>query len=159
MKVAGSRHVYPLAITWSHRFAAPRAVLIGDAAVGMHPVTAHGFNLGLQSATTLARGIRSALRRGEDWAGSPVLREYESDHRRTSRPIYEATNLIVRLYGDTRPAARRFFHIDGPSMAVRALQALAARGEVDASVPQEAASRYRLSDVTAGASGNEGGDS
>ncbi len=33
------------------------------------------------------------------------------------------------------------------------------RGEVDRSVPLEAARRYRLSDVTAGASGNEGGDS
>jgi pyruvate dehydrogenase E1 component len=62
-------------------------------------------------------------------------------------------------FSDTRPAARRFFHIDGPSMAVRALQSLAERGEVDRSVPLEAARRYRLSDVTAGASGNEGGDS
>ena len=62
-------------------------------------------------------------------------------------------------FSDTRPAARRYFHIDGPSMAVRALQMLAARGEVDASVPVEAARRYRLDDVTAGASGNEGGDS
>ncbi|HET6949236.1 MAG TPA: pyruvate dehydrogenase (acetyl-transferring), homodimeric type, partial [Acidimicrobiales bacterium] len=62
-------------------------------------------------------------------------------------------------FSDTRPAARRFFHIDGPSMAVRALASLAARGEVDRSVPLEAARRYRLSDVTAGASGNEGGDS
>ena len=44
-------------------------------------------------------------------------------------------------------------------MAVQALQALAARGEVDPSVAREAASRYRLNDVTAGASGNEGGDS
>ena len=62
-------------------------------------------------------------------------------------------------FSDTRPAARRFFHIDGPSMAVRALQSLADRGEVDRSVPLEAARRYRLSDVTAGSSGNEGGDS
>ena len=62
-------------------------------------------------------------------------------------------------FSDTRPAARRVFHIDGPSMAVQALQALAARGEVDPSVAREAASRYRLNDVTAGASGNEGGDS
>ncbi|HSO64911.1 MAG TPA: pyruvate dehydrogenase (acetyl-transferring), homodimeric type, partial [Ornithinibacter sp.] len=62
-------------------------------------------------------------------------------------------------FSDTRPAARRFFHIDGPSMAARALASLAARGEVDRSVPLEAARRYRLSDVTAGASGNEGGDS
>ncbi|MGL4178059.1 MAG: transketolase-like TK C-terminal-containing protein, partial [Dermatophilaceae bacterium] len=60
---------------------------------------------------------------------------------------------------DTRPAARRYFHIDGPSMAVRALQALAARGEVDRSVPLDAARRYRLGDVTAGSSGSlEGGD-
>ncbi|PKW28247.1 pyruvate dehydrogenase (acetyl-transferring), homodimeric type [Phycicoccus duodecadis] len=62
-------------------------------------------------------------------------------------------------FSDTRPAARRFFHIDGPSMAVRALQALAERGEIDRSVPLEAARRYRLHDVTAGRSGNEGGDS
>jgi pyruvate dehydrogenase E1 component len=61
-------------------------------------------------------------------------------------------------FSDTRPAARRFFHIDGPSVAVRALQVLAARGEVDPSVPQEAASRYRLDDVTAGTSGTAGGD-
>ena len=37
-------------------------------------------------------------------------------------------------FSDTRPAARRFFHIDGPSMAVRALQSLAEGGEVDRSV-------------------------
>ena len=61
-------------------------------------------------------------------------------------------------FSDTRPAARRFFHIDGPSVAVRALQMLAARGEIDAHLPQEAAKRYRLLDVTAGTSGTAGGD-
>ena len=62
-------------------------------------------------------------------------------------------------FSDTRPAARRFFHIDGPSVAVRALQMLAARGEVSADVAREAAARYRLLDVTAGTSGNAGGES
>jgi pyruvate dehydrogenase E1 component len=61
-------------------------------------------------------------------------------------------------FSDTRPAARRFFHIDGPSVVVRALQMLAARGEVDAGLAREAASRYQLLDVTAGTSGNAGGD-
>jgi len=61
-------------------------------------------------------------------------------------------------FSDTRAAARRYFHIDGPSMVVRTLQALAARGEVDASAPGQAAEKYRLLDVTAGASGNAGGD-
>jgi len=61
-------------------------------------------------------------------------------------------------FSDTRPAARRFFHIDGPSVAVRALQMLAERGEVDRSAPAKAAERYRITDVTAGTSGNAGGD-
>jgi pyruvate dehydrogenase E1 component len=62
-------------------------------------------------------------------------------------------------FSDTRPAARRFFHIDGPSVAVRALQLLANRGEVSEDVAREAAQRYRLLDVTAGTSGNAGGES
>src|SRR5699024_9101888 len=45
-------------------------------------------------------------------------------------------------FADTRPAARRFFHIDGPSMAVKALQMLADRGQIDPTVPAEAAERY-----------------
>ena len=62
-------------------------------------------------------------------------------------------------FSDTRQAARRFFHIDGPSVTVRALQVLAARGEIDPGVPAKAAEKYRLLDVTAGASGNAGGES
>ncbi|MFP5416085.1 MAG: pyruvate dehydrogenase (acetyl-transferring), homodimeric type [Actinomycetes bacterium] len=62
-------------------------------------------------------------------------------------------------FSDTRAAARRFFHIDGPTMAVKALQMLVARGEVDPSWPTQAAEKYRLLDVTAGSSGNAGGES
>ncbi|MGV1009016.1 MAG: pyruvate dehydrogenase (acetyl-transferring), homodimeric type [Dermatophilaceae bacterium] len=61
-------------------------------------------------------------------------------------------------FADTRAAARRYFHIDGPSMAVRTLQVLARRGEVDPSLPLRAAEQYQLLDVRAGASGNTGGD-
>jgi pyruvate dehydrogenase E1 component len=62
-------------------------------------------------------------------------------------------------FSDTRPAARRFFHIDGPSLAVRTLQQLAKRGEVPADYAAKAAEKYRLDDVTAGTSGNAGGES
>ncbi|MFK0239923.1 pyruvate dehydrogenase (acetyl-transferring), homodimeric type [Microbacterium sp. NPDC090281] len=58
-------------------------------------------------------------------------------------------------FSDTRAAARRFFKIDGPSVVVRTLQLLAARGEVDATVPVQAAARYRLLDVNAGTSGSD----
>ncbi len=62
-------------------------------------------------------------------------------------------------FSDTRAAARRYFKIDGPSLVVRTLQQLAARGEVDASLPQQAIDRYRLHDVNAGNTGNAGGES
>ena len=61
-------------------------------------------------------------------------------------------------FSDTRAAARRYFHVDGPSMAVRALQMLADRGWVAEDVPGKAAEKYRLLDVSAGTSGNAGGD-
>ncbi|HET7305331.1 MAG TPA: pyruvate dehydrogenase (acetyl-transferring), homodimeric type [Segeticoccus sp.] len=61
-------------------------------------------------------------------------------------------------FSDTRPAARRYFHIDGPSVAVRALQLLAQRGELDPALARQAADKYKLLDVTAGTSGTAGGD-
>ena len=62
-------------------------------------------------------------------------------------------------FSDTRAAARRHFKIDGPSTAVRVLQQLAATGEVPADAVPRAIEQYRLMDVTAGTSGNTGGDS
>ncbi|HEY9424885.1 MAG TPA: pyruvate dehydrogenase (acetyl-transferring), homodimeric type, partial [Microterricola sp.] len=62
-------------------------------------------------------------------------------------------------FSDTRAAARRFFKIDGPSMVVRTLQALAARGEVDRNAPALAIEKYRLHDVNAGTTGSAGGES
>lgn len=62
-------------------------------------------------------------------------------------------------FSDTRAAARRHFKIDGPSTAVRVLQQLARSGAVAPEAPAQAIERYRLYDVTAGTSGNVGGDS
>jgi pyruvate dehydrogenase E1 component len=62
-------------------------------------------------------------------------------------------------FSDTRPAARRFFHIDGPSIAVRTLQQLAENGEVPEDWPLRAAQQYDLLNVNAGSSGNAGGES
>ena len=62
-------------------------------------------------------------------------------------------------FSDTRAAARRYFHIDTHSIVVRALQLLAANGEVADAAPKEAADRYQLMDVNAGTTGNAGGES
>jgi len=61
-------------------------------------------------------------------------------------------------FSDTRAAARRAFKIDGPSIVVRVLEQLVERGEIDASIPQQAIDKYRLHDVNAGTSGSAGGE-
>ena len=62
-------------------------------------------------------------------------------------------------FSDTRPAARRFFKIDGPSLVVRTLQSLARRGQVDPAYVVQAIEKYKLHDVTAGTTGSAGGES
>ena len=59
---------------------------------------------------------------------------------------------------DTRPAARRYYHIDSHSIVIRTLAKLAERGETDRALVQQAIDRYDLHNVNAGTSGTAGGD-
>lgn len=52
-------------------------------------------------------------------------------------------------FADTRPAARRYFHIDAQSVVVQALQALADADEISVDKVTEAAAKYRIDDPTA----------
>ncbi len=106
MQLTSTRHAYPLVGVYARRFVAPGFALIGDAAVGMHPVTAHGFNLGLQGVEALSGEIRRALASGQNIASPPTLLRYERTHRLATRPLYLATLAIVKLYTDDRTPAR-----------------------------------------------------
>lgn len=114
MKLTSKLFPYPLVATFAETFHAHKFALIGDAAVGMHPVTAHGFNLGLRGAHALANEIKSALRpggdTGGDFASNTTLGRYSRKHRRICLPLYHGTNALVKLYTtETVPAkiARR----------------------------------------------------
>lgn len=102
----GRRHAYPLVGVYADRFVGHRAALVGDAAVGMHPVTAHGFNLGLLGVERLAYEVLAAHRRGGDIADPAALARYQRGHRLATRPLYLATGLVVSLYTDDRAPAR-----------------------------------------------------
>ena len=106
MQLASTRHLYPLVGVRPHRLVAPRFACVGDAAVGMHPVTAHGFNFGLRGIATLAGELRAAHAAGHDIAAPELLARYERAHRRATLPLYLATTLIARLYTTDHPPAR-----------------------------------------------------
>jgi ubiquinone biosynthesis UbiH/UbiF/VisC/COQ6 family hydroxylase len=105
MELISQRIAYPLVGVYSNSFIARRFALIGDAAVGMHPVTAHGFNFGLNSIETLMKSIIKAQKKNLDIGGANVLGEYDRKHRIDTLPLYLATKGIVNLYtNDTIPA-------------------------------------------------------
>ncbi len=106
MRLVSKRIAYPLVTVYAERFVAKRFALVGDAAVGMHPVTAHGFNFGLRGADCLARRVREAAAKGGDIASTAVLRGYEREHRLATFPTYASTNATARLFTDDRRPVR-----------------------------------------------------
>lgn len=106
MKLVSTRHAYPLVTAYASRIVAQRFALIGDAAVGMHPVTAHGFNFGLCSIEVLADEIKAAHARGGNIAATALLERYQRKHRIRTRPLFIATHAIAKLYGDDSIPAR-----------------------------------------------------
>ncbi|MDR2872948.1 MAG: 5-demethoxyubiquinol-8 5-hydroxylase UbiM [Xanthomonadaceae bacterium] len=106
MRLESTRHVYPLVGVYARRFVGTRFALVGDAAVGMHPVTAHGFNFGLASIERLTDSLGIALRQGRDPGDPTLLSRYQRRHRKGTLPLFLTTCGIVELYTNDRMPAR-----------------------------------------------------
>jgi ubiquinone biosynthesis UbiH/UbiF/VisC/COQ6 family hydroxylase len=106
MTLVSTRHSYPLVGVWPRRLVAQRFAAVGDAAVGMHPVTAHGFNLGLRSAEALSGLLTQARQHGHDIASPRLLERYQRQHQGASRGLYMATHALATLYTRDEAPAR-----------------------------------------------------
>jgi 2-octaprenyl-6-methoxyphenol hydroxylase len=98
----GRRVSYPLELTRAARLTARRSVLIGNAANGLHPVAAQGFNLGLRDVAALCDCIADALRDEGDRAAigvDRVLDAYAEWRRADHRKVVQFTDGLVRLFG------------------------------------------------------------
>jgi ubiquinone biosynthesis UbiH/UbiF/VisC/COQ6 family hydroxylase len=102
VELVSTRHAYPLVATWARRFVATRFALAGDAAVGMHPVTAHGFNLGLVSVEHLARAAADGLERHGDPGNAAMLARYQRRHRISATALFAGTRVVAGLFTDAR---------------------------------------------------------
>ena len=106
MRLSSTRHAYPLVTVYAKRLIGQRFALIGDAAVGMHPVTAHGFNFGLTGLASLSAEIKAAIAAGNDIGSASLLLRYEKTHRRNTRPLFLATHAIAKIYASDSPPAK-----------------------------------------------------
>ena len=114
----------------SHGLVTHRAVLVGNAAHGLHPVAAQGFNLGMRDVATLCDCLFDAQRSRSQAASDPgnqiILDAYASWRRSDQSKLVSFTDGLIRLFGDSRkpvaalrdagmlgfdliPGVRRFF--------------------------------------------------
>ncbi|ANO51965.1 2-octaprenyl-6-methoxyphenyl hydroxylase [Woeseia oceani] len=103
----GKRARYPLSLSKANSLVVGRGVLVGNAAHGLHPVAAQGFNLGLRDVASLADCIADAL---ADGAGDPgdatVLERYAEWRRADQKKLVHFTDGLVRLFGSRRRSLR-----------------------------------------------------
>jgi len=104
--LASQRYSYPLVSIYADKFISNRFALIGDAAVGMHPVTAHGYNLGLLGQNILFEEIKKAVESGADIGSAAVLEKYNQNHLRETKLMYRGTNFIVDLFTNNSVSAK-----------------------------------------------------
>lgn len=94
---------FPLRLIRVERFAARRAVLVGDAAHGVHPLAGQGMNLGFGDVAALLAAVegREPFR---DLGDPLLLRRYERARREPVATMQFATDSIQRLFDpDSEP--------------------------------------------------------
>ena len=102
----GRRASYPLALSRANGLTSQRAVVVGNAAHGLHPVAAQGFNLGLRDVAALSECIADAHAAGEDLGAASVLERYAAWRAEDQQKLVRFTDGLVQLFGDRRLPAR-----------------------------------------------------
>lgn len=98
--VAGGRKAFPLGLTLSRAFVAPRLALAGDAAHGIHPISGQGLNLGFKDVAALAETIVDADRLGMDIGALDVLERYQTWRRFDTFRMGVTTDVLNRLFSN-----------------------------------------------------------
>jgi 2-octaprenyl-6-methoxyphenol hydroxylase len=97
----GTLNSYPLFLSKALRLTATRAVLVGNAAHGLHPVAAQGFNLGLRDVAALCDCITNF-----DLDDAGLLQHYADWRRNDQSKLVGFTDGLVQLFSSNRRPLR-----------------------------------------------------
>jgi 2-octaprenyl-6-methoxyphenol hydroxylase len=97
----GTRASYPLHLSKAMRLTATRAVLVGNAAHGLHPVAAQGFNLGLRDVAALCDCIADS-----DLDDPELLERYAAWRKDDQSKLVGFTDGLVRLFSSNNRPTR-----------------------------------------------------
>ncbi len=103
----GKRAAYPLILSKALRLTAARSVLVGNAAHGLHPVAAQGFNLGMRDVAVLCDCIADTCESADADIGSQeLLTRYASWRRSDQSKLVRFTDGLVHLFASRKRSVR-----------------------------------------------------
>lgn len=100
IRAVGDRRAFPLGLTLSRSFIAPRLALAGDAAHGIHPISGQGLNLGFKDVAALAETVVEADRLGLDIGSVDVLERYQTWRRFDTFRMGVTTDVLNRMFSN-----------------------------------------------------------
>lgn len=108
----GKRAAYPLMLSKALRLTATRSVLVGNAAHGLHPVAAQGFNLGMRDIAALCDCIADCQASGNennvigDMGETALLERYATWRKGDQKKLLRFTDGLVRIFGSKSSSVR-----------------------------------------------------
>lgn len=100
------RWSYPISLQVAEDYTAPRLVLVGDAAHGIHPIAGQGLNLGLRDVGALIEVLAGAHKNGSDLGADDVLAAYARWRRVDNLLLIAVTDVLNRLFSNRSRALR-----------------------------------------------------
>ncbi|MEM7444592.1 MAG: FAD-dependent monooxygenase [Pseudomonadota bacterium] len=97
---------FPLTFSHAKRLVGERLALVSDAAHGMHPIHAQGFNLAVRDVARLAELVVAAHRQDRDVGAPALLRRYQASRLPDTLATSTFTSGFAWLGSSTNPLAR-----------------------------------------------------
>ncbi|MGI9486665.1 MAG: FAD-dependent monooxygenase [Geminicoccaceae bacterium] len=98
LDILGKPAAFPLSAETAKTYGAARVALVGDAAHGLHPIHAQGWNLGVRDIAALAEVLVGAAASGQDLGSGETLRRYARWREGDARMILGLTDGLNRLF-------------------------------------------------------------
>lgn len=95
---AGPRLTFPLSLVAAEQVAQRGAILVGDAAQGLHPVAGQGLNLGMRDIAILAELIRDHCRAHEHLCVDALWQEYAQARANDRQRTMLFSDFVSRIF-------------------------------------------------------------
>lgn len=106
VEVISEKFSYPLILVEAEKFYYEKMLLVGDAAVGVHPIAGQGFNLGMEGIKILRDLVKNNLMCGLDISSQSLIDSYNKKTKFIAKKMIVATDILNSLFETKSLSAR-----------------------------------------------------